>query len=61
MGDSQLRDEPLEVLGGRLRGNDVDHLLPDVADLGRGRVAGLLHLPLVLGRERDGEEPEGVA
>ena len=52
---NELGDEALKVTLGGLSGDDVPHLLADLADLGALGVAGLLHLSGPLAGEADSE------
>ncbi|GIM03205.1 hypothetical protein Vretimale_8005, partial [Volvox reticuliferus] len=57
----ELGHEVLQVAAGRLAGDDVRHLLADLADLRALGVAGALNLALPLLCERDAEHAQGVA
>jgi hypothetical protein len=59
LGD-QLRGELLQGAGGSLSLNDLDHLLSDGANLGRGGVGGLADLVGTALGESNAEEAEEV-
>lgn len=57
----ELLDEFLEIARRRFTVHDLEHLLPDLPNLRRLRVGGLLHLGVPPLGESNGEQPENVA